>query len=60
MVIYRKKGKKKKEVIPMKMVRINDKTVIEIDATIPDEKARNDYIEKLETSNSKTDGRFRR
>ena len=50
MTIYRKKGKKKKEVIPMKMVRINDKTVIEVDATISDEKAKENYMEKLKNS----------
>jgi len=61
MVIYRKKKKKrKKKIIPMKMVRINDKTEIEVDARIPDEVAKEEYLERLKLSKSKTDGRFRR
>ena len=31
----------------MKQVRINDKTVIEVDESIPDDQARKVYLEKL-------------
>lgn len=35
----------------MKMVRINNKTEIEVDVTIPDDVAKKEYLEKLEISN---------
>ena len=43
----KKKSKKKIKIVLMKMVRINDKTEIEVDASIPDEVAKEEYLEKL-------------
>ena len=60
--MYKKKGKKKKKhlSVKMKMVRINNKTMIMVREDVPDDVAKEKYLEKLKLSNSKTDGRFRR
>ena len=47
--IYRKR-KKKKSLGKMKLVRINDKTEIEVSIDIPDEVAREKYLERLADS----------
>lgn len=56
----KRKKKQKSKLVSMKIVRINDRTTIEVNINIPDEVAKEEYLKKLELSNSKMDGKFNR